>query len=373
MTSASIRVAAVQLEAVVGDVDANLERCARLAEGAALAGAQWIVLPEFFSTGIANLPELSALASPPDGAATRLLRDLAVRHGAWVGGSALVQDADGHVRNAFLLAGPDGTIAGRHDKDIPTLWENAVYVGGTDSGRIRLPGIDVGVALCWELMRTRTVSRLAGEVDLVLGGSGWWSIPQWAPRAVSRRLEAANRRRALAAPACFATYVGAPLVHAAHSGRVECPFLPAVARYSGYFEGGASICGPSGEVLALRTREEGPGWAIADVTPRRERTLAVPHGFWLQRRGAPAALGWAYQNPIGARRYRMLLERRGAVRRMTVLERPGVPMPVVQAGLGGGLSRHELAAAVSDAGGLGPSPMTEPQPSAKSSPHHGRR
>lgn len=38
---------------------------------------------------------------------------------------------------------------------------------------------------------------------------------------------------------------------------------------------------------------------------------------------------------------------------MSVLERLGVAAPVVQAGLGGGLSRHELAAAVSEAGGLG--------------------
>lgn len=38
---------------------------------------------------------------------------------------------------------------------------------------------------------------------------------------------------------------------------------------------------------------------------------------------------------------------------MTILERLGVATPVVQAGMGGGLSRHELAAAVSEAGGLG--------------------
>ena len=37
----------------------------------------------------------------------------------------------------------------------------------------------------------------------------------------------------------------------------------------------------------------------------------------------------------------------------TLLERLGVEAPVVQAGMGGGLSRHELAAAVSEAGGLG--------------------
>jgi NAD(P)H-dependent flavin oxidoreductase YrpB (nitropropane dioxygenase family) len=36
-----------------------------------------------------------------------------------------------------------------------------------------------------------------------------------------------------------------------------------------------------------------------------------------------------------------------------LLERLGVQLPVVQAGMGGGLSRHKLAAAVSEAGGLG--------------------
>jgi NAD(P)H-dependent flavin oxidoreductase YrpB (nitropropane dioxygenase family) len=36
-----------------------------------------------------------------------------------------------------------------------------------------------------------------------------------------------------------------------------------------------------------------------------------------------------------------------------LLDRLGLAAPVVQAGMGGGLSRHELAAAVSEAGGLG--------------------
>jgi len=38
---------------------------------------------------------------------------------------------------------------------------------------------------------------------------------------------------------------------------------------------------------------------------------------------------------------------------VTFAERIGIERPVVQAGMGGGLSRHELAAAVSEAGGLG--------------------
>jgi nitronate monooxygenase len=43
-----------------------------------------------------------------------------------------------------------------------------------------------------------------------------------------------------------------------------------------------------------------------------------------------------------------------------LLERLGVELPVVQAGMGGGLACHELAAAVSDAGGLGTIGILDP-------------
>jgi NAD(P)H-dependent flavin oxidoreductase YrpB (nitropropane dioxygenase family) len=43
-----------------------------------------------------------------------------------------------------------------------------------------------------------------------------------------------------------------------------------------------------------------------------------------------------------------------------VVELRGIEVPIVQAGMGGGLSRHELAAAVSEAGGLGTIGITDP-------------
>lgn len=300
-----MRAAAVQIEAEIGNIDANLEMCERHADAAAAAGATWIVLPEFFSSGVGYLPHLAQNAPAPDGEPTSLLRDLAMRHGAHVGGSTLVRDDDGHVRNAFFLVGPDGEIQGRHDKDIPTMWESALYVGGGDPGRIETDGTTVGVALCWELMRTQTAARLVDQVDLVIGGSGWWSIPPWPPRPLFRRLEAANSRRAIEASATFATYVGVPIVHAAHSGQVNCPLPWTAMSYHGHFEGGASVSDADGNVLAMRTRADGPGFAIADITPGPARTTRpLPDRFWLQRRGAVASLLWAYQGVHGRRDYR---------------------------------------------------------------------
>jgi predicted amidohydrolase len=313
-----VRAAAIQMDTVVADVAANLDACERLGDAAAADGADWILLPEFFTTGIAFREELADAALAPDGAATDLLRDLATRHGATVGGSFLCRDDDGHVRNAFLLVGPDGQVLGRHDKDLPTMWENAFYVGGDDDGVIQAGELVAGAAVCWELMRSQTVRRLRGRVDVVVGGSCWWSVPPWPPRALTRRLESSNAATAGIVAERFARLVGAPVVHAAHTGSFECP-SPWMPRYRGYFEGGAVIADADGHVLARRERDEGEGFAIADVTPGRRRALdEVPGRFWLHSRGPAAATAWTVQRLHGRRWY----ERHVAHRPPLDLERP---------------------------------------------------
>lgn len=301
-----MRVAAIQLEPVIADVAANLRASERLAEEAARAGAELIALPEFFTTGIAFRPELADSALAPDGAALQMLRGVAMRHRVRIGGSFLCRDGDGDVRNAFMLVRPDGVLAGRHDKDLPTMWENSFYVGGRDDGVIDADGLTVGAAVCWEFMRTQTARRLRGRVDLVVGGSGWWSLPHWPPNAVTRRLEGRNARLANRVAECFARHVGAPVVHAAHMGGIECPmpWLPGPS-YRGHLEGGAVIVDAHGRVLARRPRQAGPGFAIADVQPGRitppER---IPDRFWLHRRQAPAVVCWHVQRWHGRRFYR---------------------------------------------------------------------
>jgi predicted amidohydrolase len=301
----TVRAAAVQLRPVVADVDANLAACERLADEAAREGAQWIALPEFCSTGMGFVPALADAALPAEGAATQLLQDLARRHGAHVGGSFLCRLDDGHVRNRYVLAGPDGVL-GFHDKDLPTMWENAFYTGGEDDGVIEQPdGPDAGVALCWELMRSQTARRLRGRVDVVIGGSCWWSVPPWPPRAVTRRWEQSNARNAERAPSDFARLVGAPVIHAAHCGQIACGMPWSPLGYRGSFEGHALIADAHGEVLARRLGSDGPGIVVADVTLGRVPAAEpVPDRFWLYDRGPMPAMAWAYQRAHGRRYYR---------------------------------------------------------------------
>lgn len=289
----------------MGDVAANLEASERLADAAGRAGAEWIVLPEFFTTGMAFRRELAEAALAPDGAALSLLRGLATRHGATVGGSFLCRDPDGEARNAFFLVDPRGEVLGRHDKDLPTMWENAFYVGGLDDGVIEAGGASAGVALCWELMRRPTAERLRGRVDVVVGGSCWWSVPAWPPRRLTRRWEAENARNAAEVAGSFARLVGAPVIHAAHAGAVECALPCTPLRYRGAFQGGAAIADAKGRVIARRGRHDGEGFALAEVEVGRSQPVeALPPDYWLHRRGpVPTAL-WHQQRAHGRRWYR---------------------------------------------------------------------
>lgn len=235
-----------------------------------------------------------------------MLTRVAREEGIWVGGSFLCRDSDGEVRNAYVLAGPDGRVQGRHDKDLPTMWENAFYIGGDDDGVIEAGGLTFGAVVCWEFMRTATARRLAGRVDLVIGGSNWWSIPAWPPRAVTSRMEAGNARTAQRAPSTFGRFVGAPVVHGAICGAAGCsmPEVPG-ATYRGHFEGGALVADAAGEVLALRSREQGSGLAIAEIEASRVPAVEkIPGRYWLHRRGLLPALVWHSQRLVGRRWYR---------------------------------------------------------------------
>jgi len=300
----TITAAAIQMDARLGDVAGNLSRAEMLVRESFGRGAQWVLLPEFFTSPVGYHFALRHVALPADGAATRLLCDLARKYHGVVGGSFITAE-HGDATNRFILAGPEGLL-GKHDKDQPTMWENAYYVGGHDDGVIETPLGPVGAAVCWELVRTRTVRRLRGRVRMVVGGSCWWTLPQ-SPllSALSTKWDQTNREIMRSTPARFAHLVGAPVIHAAHCGSFECqtpgaPFM----RYRSHYLGEAQIVSADGTVLARRLREEGEGVIIARVTlTAGQAPEPLPERFWIPDLPAWARAMWTYQNAHGAREY----------------------------------------------------------------------
>lgn len=79
-----MKVVAIQLESKIADVAENLSRCEQLGDEAGSAGAEWIILPEFFHTGMGYIDSMAETALPANGDAMGLLKRLAKRHNAIV-------------------------------------------------------------------------------------------------------------------------------------------------------------------------------------------------------------------------------------------------------------------------------------------------
>ena len=111
----SIRVAAIQMRAKAGAVAANLTYVESVVREAFRRGAEWVILPEFFTSTGAFGPSMLSAWLPLEGPALELLRKLAREHNGVVGGSFLAKSGR-DCFNSFLLVFPDGQYY-RHDKN----------------------------------------------------------------------------------------------------------------------------------------------------------------------------------------------------------------------------------------------------------------
>ena len=312
----TVKVAAIQLFTRIGDSAANIANCERLALRAVHECATWIALPEFFTTGVSWNPKIVDAIQNTDGKAANFLQDFSAKHKVILGGSFLCRLSDGGVRNRYLCYA-DGTLVGKHDKDLPTMWENYFYEGGdqTDSGLLGThDNTRIGAAVCWEFMRTMTARRLRNQVDVVMGGSCWWSIPTNFPKFLQRLWEPANSLNAIAAIRDTARLIGAPVIHAAHCGEIECPMPGLPMKYRGYFEGNATIVDASGNVLAHRDSQQGEGIVSAEIALGAQPTVEpIPDRFWLRGRGILPVFAWHQQRWLGRRWYARHVRRRSRV------------------------------------------------------------
>ena len=168
----TVNVACVQAEPVVFEREATLEKVAALTAEAAANGAHLVVLPETFVSVYPSSAWAKALAGWADprakaafaslvrssvevpGPAADRLGEIAREHGVWLvtGVNELDPARNGTVYNALLYHAPDGSLALKHRKLVPTNHERLVW-GQGDGGGLRAletPLGRIGGLICWE-------------------------------------------------------------------------------------------------------------------------------------------------------------------------------------------------------------------------------
>lgn len=116
-----VKVAALQMESLAGDKQANFRKLARLAEEAASRGVEIVASPECGLTGYwflrrLDVAQLQALAEPvPDGPSCARLLELATTLRITIGAGLLEAAGVGVFHNTYVVAMPDGRLV-RHRK-----------------------------------------------------------------------------------------------------------------------------------------------------------------------------------------------------------------------------------------------------------------
>jgi nitrilase len=290
--NASVRVACVQAEPVVFDREATIDKLERLAAEAAANGAQLVVFPEAFVPAYpssvwaralagwaqSNAKEAFALLARESvevpGDAERRIGGAAREHGVWIvtGVTEIDPERPATLYNTLLYHAPDGTLAQKHRKLVPTNHERLVWGQGDGTGlrAIPTPLGRIGGLICWEnYMPLARFALYESGVEIYIAstaddGEAWQATLVHIAR---------ESRAFVVAPSHFQRSSSYP---------DDFPLRDLIADVEVIGRGGSAVLDPAGAYLAGPLYDE-EGTLYADLEPGRlweERQRFDPAGHY---------------------------------------------------------------------------------------------
>jgi N-carbamoylputrescine amidase len=267
MKPQTLRVGAVQIDCLPGQVEKNLSHAAGMVEEAAQQGAQLVLLPELMPGGYLLTEEFWDCAEPRNGPACSWLAALAKRLGIYLGTSFLEAEGEDFY-NTFALANPGGEIAGRVRKSPPASLEAYFFRAGNTSHVIETEIGRIGVGICYEnLLHERLYHLVQSSVDLVLQPAAAGRLKPMRPGD----LELFDRMVDRFAPR-YARVLGVPVVMADRAGKIQTQLPGGYGDFNSSFPGLSKIVDSDASVRAKLGEEEGVIVADVRLDPGRKRT-----------------------------------------------------------------------------------------------------
>jgi len=276
--NAPVKVACVQAEPVILDRDATLDKLAALTGEAAGEGAQLVVFPETFVSVYPSSTWARALAGWADprakaafaqlarsavevpGPAADRLGAIAREHGVWLvtGVNETDPARNGTVYNALLYHAPDGSLALRHRKLVPTNHERLVW-GQGDGGGLRAletPLGRIGGLICWEnYMPLARFALYESGIEIYVASTAD-DAEAWQSTLVHIARES---RSFVVAPCHFQQAASYP---------ADFPLRDLIEQYDLISHGGSAVLAPDGSYLAGPLYDE-EGILYAELDPER--------------------------------------------------------------------------------------------------------
>ncbi len=268
-----LRVAAVQMNCELGQTQANLKHAESWVHQAVSQGAKLVLLPELMPSGYMATEAIWDYAETMAGPSVQWLQHTAKTQNIYLGFSFLEADGE-HFYNNFVLAAPDGELAGSVRKTPPASIEANFYTAGHELHVIETELGRIGVSICYENLLYERICELAAQsVDLVLSPSAAGRPKPIIPKDVQRLENSLKHIRSL-----YAKTLGVPNVFANRVGRLETE-LPGMLPYlNSSFPGLSAISDADGLVLAELGEEEGVIVADIVLDPNKKK-IATPKKY----------------------------------------------------------------------------------------------
>ncbi|PRY05045.1 putative amidohydrolase [Pontibacter ummariensis] len=254
MEAGKIKVAAVQMDCVLGNREANLKKSEELVEQTVKSGAKLIVLPELFNTGYRVEERDVEMAETIPGPTVEWMQQLARKHQTYIVAAILEQGlSKGLVYDTAVIVGPEGLL-GTYRKT--HLWdvESVRFTKGNEFPVFQTEVGNIGLQICYE------VGFPEGARVLALKGADIILYPSAFGKARGYAWKIATRSRALEN--------GAYVIAANRTG---------TEKDVTEFGGGSCIVNPWGEVTAEASKHDEVIVAEIDLQEVIEQRRRLPY------------------------------------------------------------------------------------------------
>ena len=194
------KVATAQIDLALADKDANFKKIDKIAQTAVKQEADFLCLPEYFTTGC--IPEkFSSLAEPIPGYSVDKLKNIAQEHDLYIVGSLLEKTTHG-IFNTAVLIDPDEAVLIKYRKIHLFMDEQKFITHGQEFPIADTKFGKIGIMICYDAIFPEVARRLALQgVDIIFLPSNWPNpfCSQWKLATSARALDnqlwlvAANR------------------------------------------------------------------------------------------------------------------------------------------------------------------------------------
>jgi len=254
----SFRMGVVQMNALRGDLDQNLDVHRRLAREAASAGCELVLFPELSVTAHYGDDDVTSLAEEATGGGIHKAMQVLAQETGSVIGYGFCEKARGAFYNAYGLMGPGGLI-GVQRKVHASLDEYRSFRMGRSFDMFDLGFCRVGILICFDASFFECWRVFAlKQADVLL-------LPHASRTGWGQEVEEGEQRedlqRALSElPGRYGVYAQDNAVFAAYANQVG---------YNGHTThlGGAYVLGPDGGLLSKSEVTLDDVWVSAELSP----------------------------------------------------------------------------------------------------------